>query len=124
MPHLTDEMRYKLLKLLESDPNISQRQLADALGISLGKVNYCLKALMTKGLIKAKNFRNSQNKLGYVYMLTARGLEDKARVTVRFLKYKINEYEELEKEIEQLRREAAENEAVALNETAEAGAND
>ena len=124
MPHLTDEMRYKLLKLLESDPNISQRQLADALGISLGKVNYCLKALMTKGLIKAKNFRNSQNKLGYVYMLTARGLEDKARVTVRFLKYKINEYEELEKEIEQLRREAAEHEAVALNETAEAGAND
>ena len=117
-------MRYKLLKLLESDPNISQRQLADALGISLGKVNYCLKALMTKGLIKAKNFRNSHNKLGYVYMLTARGLEDKAKVTVRFLKYKMDEYEELEKEIEQLRREAAENEAVALNETAEAGAND
>ena len=113
MPHLTDEMRYKLLKLLESDPNISQRQLADALGISLGKVNYCLKALMTKGLIKAKNFRNSHNKLGYVYMLTARGLEDKTKVTVRFLKYKISEYEELEKEIEQLRLDAAEHEGVA-----------
>lgn len=113
MTHLTDEMRYKLLKLLESDPNISQRQLADVLGISLGKVNYCLKALMTKGLIKAKNFRNSQNKLGYVYMLTARGLEDKARVTVRFLKYKMEEYEELEREITQLRREAAEHEEIA-----------
>ena len=109
MPHLTDEMRYKLLKLLENDPNISQRQLADALGVSLGKANYCLKALIEKGLIKVRNFRNSQNKLGYVYVLTARGLEDKAKVTVRFLKYKINEYEELEKEIEQLRREAAEN---------------
>lgn len=109
MPHLTDEMRYKLLKLLENDPSISQRQLAGALGISLGKANYCLKALIEKGLIKVKNFRNSQNKLGYVYVLTARGLEDKAKVTVRFLKYKINEYEELKREIEQLRNETAEN---------------
>jgi len=109
LPHLTDEMRYKLLKLLENDPSISQRQLAGALGISLGKANYCLKALIEKGLIKVKNFRNSQNKLGYVYVLTARGLEDKAKVTVRFLKYKINEYEELKREIEQLRNETAEN---------------
>lgn len=108
MPQLSDETRYNILKILEKDPNISQRQLADALGISLGKVNYCLKALMEKGLIKVKNFRNSQNKLGYIYVLTARGMEDKAKVTVRFLKYKIEEFEELEKEIEQLRRETSE----------------
>lgn len=113
MPQLSDETRYKLLKLLENNPNISQRQLADALGISLGKVNYCLKALIEKGLIKVKNFRNSQNKLGYVYVLTARGMEDKAKVTVRFLKIKISEYKELEKEIEQLRREAAEHKKIA-----------
>ena len=107
MPQLSDETRYKLLKLLEKDPGISQRRVADSLGISLGKANYCLNALIKKGLIKVKNFRNSQNKVAYVYILTTQGLEDKAKVTMRFLKLKINEYEELEKEIEQLRREAS-----------------
>ncbi len=107
MPHLTDEIRYKLLKFLESDPNISQRQLSDALGVSLGKTNYCIKALVEKGLIKVKNFRNNQNKLGYLYLLTAQGLEDKAKVTVRYMMYKISEYEQLEREIVQLKREVA-----------------
>jgi EPS-associated MarR family transcriptional regulator len=103
---LTDEYRYKIFKLLESNPEISQRQLAGELGISLGKANYCLKALIEKGLLKAGNFRNSKNKLAYAYKLILRGIEEKASVTVRFLKKKIREYEQLEQEIKELRKES------------------
>ncbi|MGA8146328.1 MAG: MarR family EPS-associated transcriptional regulator [Gallionellaceae bacterium] len=102
---LSDEYRYKILKLLETNPEISQRKLAGELGISLGRVNFCIQALMEKGLIKAKNFRNSKNKTGYVYFLTPRGIEEKVKVTAFFLKRKVAEYEALEKEIEQLRHE-------------------
>lgn len=102
---LSDEYRYKILKLLESNPEISQRKLAEELGISLGRANYCMQALMEKGLIKVKNFRNSKNKSGYMYFLTPRGIEEKVRVTANFLKRKVEEYENLEKEIEQLRSE-------------------
>jgi EPS-associated MarR family transcriptional regulator len=102
---LSDEYRYKILKLLETNPEVSQRKLAGELGISLGRVNYCIQALMEKGLIKAKNFRNSNNKTGYVYLLTPRGIEEKVKVTAFFLKRKVAEYEALEKEIEQLRGE-------------------
>jgi len=104
--HLTDEHRYKILKLIESNPSISQRGLAQHLGISLGKVNFCLKALMDIGLLKATNFRNNKNKLAYMYLLTPRGIEEKANITVRFLKYKIAEFEALKLEIESLRKEA------------------
>ncbi|HZV61776.1 MAG TPA: MarR family EPS-associated transcriptional regulator [Methylophilaceae bacterium] len=104
--HLTDEHRYKILKLIESNPSISQRELAQHLGISLGKVNFCLKALMDIGLLKATNFRNNKNKLAYMYLLTPRGIEEKANITVRFLKYKIAEFEALKLEIESLRKEA------------------
>ena len=79
---LTDEVRYKLLKLLEPNPKLSQRQVARELGISLGKVNYCLRALVDKGWIKAGNFKNSENKTEYLYLLTPRGIEAKARVTL------------------------------------------
>lgn len=103
---LTEEVRYKLLKLLEPNPCLSQREVARELGISLGKVNYCLKALASKGLIKATNFRNSRNKSAYMYLLTPRGLEEKARVTTRFLHRKVREYEALRTEIEELRIEA------------------
>jgi EPS-associated MarR family transcriptional regulator len=103
---LTDEYRYKILKLVESNPSISQRELAQQLGISLGKVNFCLKALIDKGLLKATNFRNSKNKLAYMYLLTPRGIEEKASITLRFLKYKIQEHQTLQAEIEELRREA------------------
>lgn len=103
---LTDEYRYKILKLVESNPSISQRELAQQLGISLGKVNFCLKALIEKGLLKATNFRNNKNKKAYMYLLTPRGIEEKASITMRFLKYKIQEYENLQTEIEELRREA------------------
>lgn len=102
---LTDEYRYKILKLIEANPDISQRELAKELGISLGRVNYCLKALIQVGLIKANNFRNNKNKLAYMYLLTPRGIEEKAAITMRFLKARTEEYKALEAEIEELRRE-------------------
>jgi len=103
---LTEEVRYKLLKLLEPNPQLSQREVAKALGISLGKVNFCLKALADRGLIKAANFKNSKNKTAYMYLLTPRGIEEKARVTARFLQTRMREYEALRAEIELLRDEA------------------
>ena len=102
---LNDDVRYRLLKLLESNPEASQRVLARELGLSLGKINFCVQALVQKGLIKAANFRNSQNKPGYIYKLTPRGFEEKARVTVRFLQRKTREYEELRAEIARLSAE-------------------
>jgi len=103
---LTDEYRYKILKILELKPEISQRDLARELDVSLGRVNFCLKALIEKGLLKATNFRNSSNKLAYMYLLTPSGLEEKSVITARFLKIKMQEYAELESEIQELRREA------------------
>ena len=97
---------YSLLKTLEENPGLSQRDLAKRLGISLGKVNFCLKALVEKGSLKINNFRNNENKLAYAYLLTPRGVEQKARMTVQFLKYKVQEYERLRTEIEELQREA------------------
>ncbi len=102
---LTDEYRYKILKLVETKPDISQRELAKNLGISLGKTNFCLKALIDVGLIKATNFRNSQNKLAYMYLLTPSGIEEKSTTTIRFLKAKIKEYELLHEEIILLKQE-------------------
>jgi len=104
-PDLNDDLAYELFKNLEQDPYLSQRALSRSLGISLGKVNYCLKALIAKGWVKAKNFEQSPNKAGYAYILTPSGLETKARVTARFLRCKITEYEKLQTEIETLRRE-------------------
>lgn len=104
---LNDEYRYKILKLVSDNPEISQRELAQQLGVSLGRVNYCLKALIEKGLLKASNFRNSKNKLAYMYLLTPHGIEEKAAITVRFLQHKVREYESLQSEIEELRREAS-----------------
>ncbi len=105
---LTDEVRYKLLKLLGSNPRVSQREVAQELGISLGKVNYCLKSLMNKGWIKATNFKNSRSKIAYMYLLTPRGIKAKAGVTVRFLQRKMGEYDALRVEIEQIRAELTE----------------
>jgi EPS-associated MarR family transcriptional regulator len=103
---LTDETRYSILRLLEADPHASQRKIAGELGISVGRVNYCLQALIERGLVKAKNFRNSANKRAYLYLLTPRGIEDKAIVTARFLRIKLAEYEALKTELEQLQQEA------------------
>jgi len=104
---LTDEYRYKILKLVEANPEVSQRELASQLGISLGKANFCLKALIDVGLLKVTNFRNSKNKLAYMYLLTPSGIEEKTSITMRFLKHKVKEYENLQLEIEELRREAS-----------------
>jgi EPS-associated MarR family transcriptional regulator len=101
-----DDTSYGLLKTLEDNPGLSQRDMAKRLGISLGKVNFCLNALVEKGCLKVNNFRNSDNKLAYAYLLTPHGLEEKARITVRFLKYKMREYEQLRAEIKELKREA------------------
>ena len=103
---MDEALRYQILKRLQEDPNISQRDLAKDLDISLGKVNYCLKGLMEKGWVKAKNFRNSDNKLAYSYLLTPHGIEEKARVTLSFLQYRLKQYENMEREIEELRKEA------------------
>lgn len=101
-----DTTSYSLLKTLEGNPSLSQRDLAKHLGVSLGKINYCLNALVEKGCLKVNNFRNSDNKMAYAYFLTPQGVEEKARITVRFLKIKIQEYEHLRVEIKALKREA------------------
>ncbi len=110
---LDKNTHYTLLKTLEENPGLSQRDLAKKLGISLGKVNYCLNALVEKGSVKINNFRNNNNKLAYAYLLTPSGIEQKARMTVDFLKAKVQEYERLKEEIEALQREAAQQNEVS-----------
>lgn len=102
---LHEESHLKVLRLLESDPSLSQRELSQALGVSLGKTNYCIRALLDKGLIKMQNFRNSGNKLAYAYLLTPAGIAAKADLTRRFLALKQREYETLRQEIERLQKE-------------------
>jgi len=97
---VSDELNYKIFARLHTQPETSQRALSKELGVSLGKVNYCLQALIEKGCIKANNFRNSDNKKAYAYFLTPKGVEEKAQVTLRFLEYKQNEYEALREEID------------------------
>jgi len=98
-------MRLKLMRLFGANPGISQREVARELGISLGKVNYCVRALIRSGWVKASRFKNSRNKSGYLYLLTPRGIEAKARVTAQFLRYKLQEHAALAAEIEQIRAE-------------------
>jgi EPS-associated MarR family transcriptional regulator len=102
---LTDEYHYRILKELQQDPDLSQRELAKRLGISLGKANFCLKALIEKGLVKTESFKNSPYKVGYLYLLTPKGIEQKILLTHCFLQRKIKEYEKLKKEIEDLKNE-------------------
>ena len=99
---ISEDTNYYILHKLCSQPQITQRELAKELGVSLGKVNYCLQALIAKGMIKARNFNNSENKKSYLYVLTPSGLENKAVITKRFLERKLKEYEALRKEIESL----------------------
>ncbi|MCC6274432.1 MAG: MarR family EPS-associated transcriptional regulator [Leptospiraceae bacterium] len=102
---LSDEIRHKIFRAIEENPELNQRMLADLLGVSLGKTNYCLQALVEKGWVKAQNFRNNKNKLSYAYLLTPSGIEEKARVTVRYLRSKMKEYEILKQEIDDLAKE-------------------
>lgn len=100
-----DETHYQLIKLIEENPSISQRELAARLGISLGKVNYCLRALIGVGWVKAGNFIRSNNKMRYVYVLTPVGLSEKSKITARFLQKKQAQYESLKVEIARLKEE-------------------
>ncbi len=90
---------FNVLRKINSKSKSTQRELAEALGFSLGKLNYCLKALKNKGLIKIKNFEKNPNKLNYIYVLTPRGISEKTKVTMNFMKRKMKEYDELKKEI-------------------------
>lgn len=103
----TREIDFRILRLVHENPNITQRELAEALGVSLGKVNYCFRALIEKGHMKIENFQNSDHRLAYLYLLTPRGMAQKALLLRGFLKKKIREYELLEEEIKALQQEVA-----------------
>ena len=99
MNNKNSEDYFKILRKIQKDPKYSQRKLAYELGISLGKLNYCLKALQQKGFIKIKNFKKNPNKLNYFYILTPKGISEKTKLTINFMKRKMNEYEELKNEL-------------------------
>ena len=106
-----DELRLRVLRALEVNPEFSQRQLAAELGVSLGGVNYALKALVERGFVKADNFRKSGNKVAYLYVLTPQGVAEKASLTTAFLGRKLEEYEVLRQEIEALKGEVGSGES-------------
>jgi EPS-associated MarR family transcriptional regulator len=106
-----EDIHFRALRMLEANPKISQRELASALGVSLGGINYCLGALVEKGHVKIANFRSSKNKIGYIYELTPEGIAHRAVLTSRFIKRKIAEYEALKAEIDSLQADLATGEA-------------
>ena len=91
---------FEILRKISKKPKVSQRELAEELGFSLGKLNYCMKALKAKGLIKIENFKKNKSKLNYLYVITPKGITEKTKLTVRFMKRKMNEYDELKNEYE------------------------
>ena len=99
------EIRYRLLKILSEEPQLGQREMAKKMGISLGKVNFCVSELAVKGWIKITRLKSARKKIPYIYMLTPKGLEEKGKLTVRFLKTKLAEYKEIKKQIEELHNE-------------------
>lgn len=116
--NLESEEVIKLLREIKKTPEMTQRELSARLGISLGKVNFLIKALITRGLLKATNFKNANNKYAYIYLLTPHGLEEKAKITYRFLKRKMKEYEHLEEEIDRLKKEVSETDFSSDTESA------
>ena len=109
------EIRYRLLKILTQESKLGQRDMAKRMGISLGKVNYCISELAAKGWIKITRFRSAKNKIPYTYMLTPEGLEEKAKITLSFLKRKLAEYEEIKRQIEEIANEAENDETINLS---------
>jgi len=95
-----DQDHFNVLRKIQKNPKSTQRELAEQLGFSLGKLNYCLKALKNKGLIKISNFQKNPNKLNYAYILTPKGISEKTKLTINFMKRKMKEYDELKKEID------------------------
>lgn len=116
---LQEDTYFRVMRILQENPDLTQRELADKLGISVGGLNYCLKALMEKGMVKMKNFATSKNKFGYVYVLTPTGMAEKATITHRFLRRKMDEYEALKAEIEALKAEVGEDQADCLRKQAQ-----
>ena len=106
-----DELRLRVLRALEANPELSQRQLAQELGVSLGGVNYALKALIERGFVKADNFRKSGSKVAYLYVLTPKGIAEKSALATAFLGRKLEEYEVLRQEIEALKGEVGSDES-------------
>ena len=102
---IQEETNFRILRILQENPDLTQRELAEKLGMSLGGLNYCLNALIDKGLVKMQNFSNSKNKFKYVYLLTPMGIVEKVNLTTRFLSRKMEEYEALKLEIEALKSE-------------------
>lgn len=102
---MSNEYHLKVMQLIAKHPDISQRELAARLGMSVGKVNYCMQALVSKGLVKIQNFRNSRNKIAYVYLLTPDGVTSKAKLTLQYLSQRIKEYDALKEEIKLLQLE-------------------
>jgi len=100
----TEEMLI-LMRVINENPQMTQRDLSSRLGLSLGKINFLIKSLIEKGFIKADNFKNSNNKISYLYLLTPAGIEEKTKITYRFLKRKMEEYEKLENEIRHFKKE-------------------
>jgi EPS-associated MarR family transcriptional regulator len=116
---LQQDTNYRVMRILQENPDLTQRELAEQLGISVGGLNYCLKALMEKGMVKMKNFATSKNKFGYVYVLTPTGIAVKADITHRFLQRKMEEYEALKAEIEALKAEVGDDQADGLRKQAQ-----
>jgi EPS-associated MarR family transcriptional regulator len=106
-----------MLKYLDEHPEATQRELARDLGVSVGKINYCLRALVSRGWVKMRNFRNSKRKAAYLYLLTPKGMEERLSVTAAFLRHKLEEYELLSKEIEQLTSEVSRMPPASADET-------
>jgi EPS-associated MarR family transcriptional regulator len=104
-----EDTYFRVMRILHENPDLTQRELADLLGVSVGGLNYCLRALMTKGLVKMQNFSHSKNKFKYMYLLTPAGMARKAELTSNFLRRKMNEYEALKAEIEALKQEIGES---------------
>lgn len=115
----SEDLHFRVLKMLQDRPDISQRDLADQLGVSHGKANYCMKALIDKGLVKLQNFSHSKHRWGYVYLLTPAGLAEKAALTGRFLQRKIAEYEALRAEIEALNAQLSAESGIKLPDQAD-----
>jgi len=114
---LQEDTYFRVMRLLEINSELTQRELAKELGISLGGLNYCLKALVEKGWVKIHNFSRSNNKLGYIYLLTPAGVLEKASLTNRFLQRKMSEYEDLKREIKLLKRETKDSSVVVADMT-------
>jgi len=112
---IQEDTYFRVLRILQESPDVTQREIAQLLGVSTSGLNYCLNALIDKGWVKVHNFSESKNKFGYVYLLTQSGIAEKAALTGRFLQRKLKEYEEMRAEIDSLRSEVSEESCLANN---------